>query len=315
MENPLKKIRWSGFLLFCICIVFIISFACLGIFAYKIYLDIGQADSPTINRFFLNKWDWLAFGVSLISLTFSFATAWSQWQTQRNTAKITPESQKQLLLDYARHFSTNLIVISALREKMKGKYNTHYPAEEHFLKLKVDMSLLHPAIFIQNIEKYQKICELQVLFRNFNEEVNVTIQHFTNPNLIVEAKERDLKTLEFKMGYFTKKVIETLNALFGKKTAHKSDIKTTIQKMLATRNHKDNNPILALEEAKRYLDMENNPYLQRLPSDIENLFNDKNINDCLQQFNEHIHVELNGINDSGSEKIALIPFPTSGYRF
>lgn len=314
MKLTLNKSQWLQIAIMVIAILLCIIFA-LGVYAFVIYHS-SRNDSEEMT---LHKWDWLAFGVSFVSLAFSFATAWSQYQTQKNTAKITPESQKQLLYEYARHFSANLIIISALREMMKGKYRTHYPSEEHLLKLKVDMSSLHPAIFINNLDQYRVICELQVLFRNFNEEIDVAVKHFTNPNLLVEAKVRDLKTFEFKMGYLTKRVLKTLDDIFGGNEEHKKhkiEMGKSIQKMLNGRNTDiENKPYPKLNEAKQFFNKGNWLYLQTLPPTIEELLKDLPIEekdkekpDPLRQFNEHIYVEMNGMNDSGSEKIYLIPF-------
>ena len=296
-----------------------------------LYVLIFHCEPVQIKSLLLNRWDWLAYIIAAVSLSVCTLSAWSQWHTQKNTAKITPKSQKQLLLDYVRHFYMNLIVISAMREKMRGKYRTHYPAEEHFLKLKVDMSSLHPAIYFNNIEKYQRICKLQALFRNFNEEVDVAITHFSTQNLIDAAKERDLDTLTFKMGLLTKKVIEVLY-LFDT-----TNVEQELRKIIKT-SLKDRNKEYYLLKADEYF--KSNPQiLQTFPTELrKSLYKyslkakctwirkaswqqkrdavtqgSKIVKEALHEINRHIYVEMNGKNSSGSDKIYLIPF-SQGYR-
>ena len=65
----------------------------------------------------LDLWDWLAIVIAFISLVIAWLMAVWQKRTERNTMKITKEGQIGLLVDYIRHFYTNLVVIISVTEK------------------------------------------------------------------------------------------------------------------------------------------------------------------------------------------------------
>lgn len=161
-------------------------------------------------------WDWLAILIAFISLVIAWLMAVWQKRTERNTMKITKEGQIGLLVDYVRHFYTNLVVVASVSEKLDGRYATHYPSQEHFRKLTVDLEVLHPEAFFHSKEKYELVHKLLVLLRNYNIEVDVAEEHICSPELLAEAKERDFNTLLFKPNLFCKSFLNCIRELSDK---------------------------------------------------------------------------------------------------
>lgn len=150
-------------------------------------------------------WEWIAAFLAVVSLAVAVGMAYWQYRTEKNTMKITPEGQVGLLMDFIRHFYANLLVTQALKCKLAGKYESHYPSEEHLRKLAVDTEALHPDAFYSMKEKYNSIHELLLLIRNYNIEVGTAENHLCSPTIPVRFKERDFSTLVFKPGLIAQK--------------------------------------------------------------------------------------------------------------
>lgn len=169
----------------------------------------------TVQSFGLDTWDWVAIIIAAVSLCFTFKTLRSQRETEKNTMKITEEGQFELLIDYIRHFYANLVVVLAVLAKLNKRYNTHYPSEEHFRKLIVDLEVLHPEAFVHSQDRYDAIHNLYILIRNFNTECGVAEKHISSKDVCIEAKKRDFNTLIFKQDYFVGRFIDCIKKLCG----------------------------------------------------------------------------------------------------
>ncbi len=174
-------------------------------------------------RFGLDAWDWAAIIIALISLAIAIWAAILQFKTEKNTMKITVEGQFDLLVDYFRHFYANLIIVVSVYKKLNKQYETHYPSEEHFRKLTVELEVLHPEAFFHSKEKYNSIHNLYLLIRNFNEECGVAEEHICHKDIFTPAKDRDMNTLIFKQDYFVGRFSDCLQALCGIK---QTDVET-----------------------------------------------------------------------------------------
>lgn len=291
---------------------------CLYIIAFVISSSIqvhseytaGQPESETIKSLYLDKWDWVALFIAFVSLIIGVATAISQWQTQKNTMKITPESQRQLLYDYARFFYMNLIVFNALRAKLNGQLDQYYPSEELITNMKVDFGNFHPAVYFNNMKHYLLISELQTKFRRFNAKLDITLTHLTNKSLIIQAKERDLDTIDFYISYLMETVWRTINQMFGESYKRKALNAKRIREIIASQLYLSSQ-IADIEKAEKYFS-ENQLILpnfsQRIIRSIFYGADPDQIEKMLYETNLHIYLEMIGKNDSGSDKIFLIPF-------
>lgn len=176
--------------------------------------------------YFSNKdWDeWLTLLFALIGAVGTFLT----WQGTKLTSRsVKNESQNKMLkasiqesilLDLIRHFFRNKIVLCAMQLKLENRgYNKYYPSEEHLLKLKV---LPEDQLFdrFNNIPAhYNELHKIELMFRNFNIETDVTLEHLKDPKMPKQQKLEDLDTQEFKMEFLTRKVLALMDSLgFGK---------------------------------------------------------------------------------------------------
>lgn len=160
-----------------------------------------------------DKWDWLALIIAFASSIWAYCAYRSQKETEKNTMKITEESQFMLMIDYFRHFYANLIASKSIVAKLDNRFHTHYPSEEHIRKLGVDTDALHPEVFFHSKEKYNHIHELLMLVNNYNTELGVAEKHLCTQNLIANAKRRDLNTLIFKQNLFCEKFCKAMKEL------------------------------------------------------------------------------------------------------
>lgn len=267
---------------------------------------------------YLDKWDWIALIVAISSLAFAGSTWHSQYQTERNTMRITPESQKDLLIDYVRHFYANLIIICALEARMDKRYDLYYPSEEHLLKLRVDVDSLHPAAFFNHSEKYKSIHRLKFLMRNFNMELEVIARHLSDKNVHEAAKERDFATLRFKMALLSNSVAKTVKELFGETDEEIAEqIRKHVDKAALERNQKGGEDVPLMKKADKEFDSGMAYYYaydsksEKQDLLIKTLFpngEEKDIEKFLRRLNQNIYTEVYGYNDSNGRKIFLIPF-------
>ncbi|MDR1527802.1 MAG: hypothetical protein LBS46_09090 [Dysgonamonadaceae bacterium] len=171
---------------------------------------------------FMKMWNWW---FSLIAALGTIATMVSIWWTY-NKRQIQKDVQKNILIDLIRHLYRNKIVVCTLRWKLSEKekkphtrktsiekYNLCYPSEEHVLKLKILPEDLHLDKFENAPKHYDKLHEMELLFRNYNVEIDVALEHLKQKEMPKEIKERDLGTLEFKSQHLTKKIVELMKEL------------------------------------------------------------------------------------------------------
>ncbi len=308
-------------------------------------VEIMKSEAPqrvvTIaERLGLDIWDWIAIIIAVASLLVAILAAWWQHKTEKNTMKITEEGQFDLLVDYFRHFYANIIVVLAVYHKLDKRYETHYPSEEHFRKLTVELDVLHPEAFFHSKDKYNSIHNLYLLIRNFNSECGVAEEHICKKNIFIPAKERDINTLIFKQDYFVGRFSDCIRELCmpekKRKKARKKENKKAKEKakekaetkwqQYITRAHDD---ILkrAFERNKLFEDQELTS--QQKAERLKGLIKEKKIpnfwshvsssnfvnilfpNDSeifTDLLNYNIWCEINGKNSQGYDKIFILPF-------
>ncbi len=173
---------------------------------------------PTIVRLGLDKWDILAFIIALVSLYYACKAYRSQKETERNTMKITEESQFMLIAEYFNYFFSNLIVIKAIAFKLNEKFDTHYVSQELIRKLSINIESLHPEAFLHNKEKYSIIHRLFLQIRNFNIETETAELHICDRYVPAHIKTKDLSTLLFKQVHLCQYVIRAIEQLSSPKS-------------------------------------------------------------------------------------------------
>lgn len=167
--------------------------------------------------------------VAIASFVVGFVTFTAQNKTEKNTKKISQGTQRNLLNDILRHLYRNLIITYTMRTKLNDFEWNAYPSEEHFIKLRIPLENIHLDAFFGNDKEYMKAHNLYLNFRNYNEEVNVAMMHISNPHIDLATKQRDLGTLEFKVFYLTRRIIETQCDIWCKSNNTNSALKYIIK--------------------------------------------------------------------------------------
>ena len=256
-----------------------------------------------------NAYGWVAFFIALFSLGVSGVTLWAQWQTEKNTSKLSREEQKALLSDMIRHFYRNYVVSLTLRVKLqagkksktkdgKNKNFSGYPSEEHIKKLMVNLNDVHLNLFYKEEESHQLMNKLYVMLRNYNLELDVICDHLKSQSIDYATKSRDLDTLAFKCFYLTKEITRLIgNIWYGNEMSYVLQAKERIIKE-QEKNRKDNP-----DETKHYgrrikLNVPAKSYY------LETLFAD-DPKSFLENLKKDIQIEA-GLNTGGSPKIHII---------
>lgn len=200
--------------------------------------------------------DWWIIAITTFSLIVSMAAAYWAWIAAKATSKtvraieqeteelkkrqINQKFQKKILSDLLRHLYRNKICISAIRLKLGSKengYNHYYPSEEHLLKLRVLPEDLRLDRFDNTPDYYDELHKIELYFRNFNIEVEVTLEHLKTMTLSDQIKRRDLDVLEMKTGFLTKEIFNLMNRMKNPITS--DDVKELLTK--ESDNKKQNN--------------------------------------------------------------------------
>ena len=286
--------------------------------------DICSHAEQTATNTTLGNYDWSTLGIAIAALVTSFIammytiftykaqqrTEMHSAQTQGNTQRISLQAQKGLLEDLVRHLYRNLVVTYAIKSKMRHYgYNNVYPSEEHLIKLKVPIHNIHLEAFYSDDMHYKKINELYLQLRNYNEEVEVALKHFCDPQMPEKVKERDFGTLIFKPGFLAKNILTILTEVWPDDKDIYQDtaalIRNTSWKTTAT-SEQDEPWLYPYEK----LDKEDYPFITHLFAHTEGsvlaaetLFMDRFNDDVCYECGTH----------KKNIKINVIEFPTS-YR-
>ncbi len=185
---------------------------------------IQKSTAATARNTVFDFWDGMALFIAFVALVvacldynISRNTLKSQEATEGNTQRLDLDYQRTLLLDLIRHLYRNMVIAYTMFYKMENPKNKnedgeylYYPSEEHLIKLMIPLENVHLNVFYgQGKEVYQKMSNLYLNFRNYNEEIQIAMAHFKNSSIDYNTKLRDFKTLLYKCGYLTSRIIET----------------------------------------------------------------------------------------------------------
>lgn len=167
-----------------------------------------------------SEFDEVSFWIALIAailggftLLFTVLTYRSQRKTEKNTDKISIGVQKAQLLDMIRHLYRNLICTIAMSEEYQERLDSSprfcYPSEEHLLKLKfLPDDVLNTDSFVNNDNVVKAMHKLNLLVRNYDIEVDVTLQHIKDPKIDRNIIKRDFDTLTLKCLMFINEILK-----------------------------------------------------------------------------------------------------------
>ncbi len=170
--------------------------------------DTKENTNPLLTPDFWRTIAGLSLIVGIFGFIVSLVNAYQQWRTQLNTGRLTLEEQQGILIDLVRHLYRNLVVTRTIETKMRALDFQAYPSEEHLVKLQIPLERIKLDSFLNT--NFTALSNLYLLFRNYNEEIQIIKDHFKKPDLNREAKERDLETLTFKCGFLVSKIYSFL---------------------------------------------------------------------------------------------------------
>lgn len=173
--------------------------------------DLSDTKENTNPWLTLESWRTIA-GISLILALFGLivtaVNTYEQWRTQHNTSRLPLKEQQGILIDMVRHLYRNLVVSRTIETKMRALDFRAYPSEEHLVKLQIPLERIKLDSFLNT--NFTALSNLYLLLRNYNEEVLIIKEHFKDPDLNREAKERDIETLTFKCGFLASRICSFL---------------------------------------------------------------------------------------------------------
>ena len=278
----------------------------LFLFVQAISPDTAAAIERTAENTSAYPWTISAFIVSFLSLAvaipaavfayksmvYAKKTLTSQEQTERNTYRLEPEVQKDLLIEMCRHLYRNMVCSYTLGEKMRQSNYLTYPSEEHLMKMKVNLEDIHDELFYKQEAEFFAISKLYVLLRNYNAELDIICEHFRSRSLDVATKRRDITTLLAKCGILTSKILDFIDSVWpGQAVA-------PVREQIENEWH---GPKDVLPQHKGGF----MAYATRGTVYTERLFPGADADRFLAYFNEDVRVEM-GRNEEGGEKIHMI---------
>ena len=254
-------------------------------FALGKIAESSEATSINTVRSYWERADWDEWATLIFSFIAALGTFLTWFAIKRETKQqeIKRRFQEKIFRDLIRHLYRNKVCVCATHWELQKKgFDKFYPSEEHLLKLKVLPEDLRFDRFDNTPDYYDILHELELKFRNYNIEVDVTLEHLKIPQLSEATKKRDLNTLEWKSGFLTKEIIELMNKLKFKVTE-----KNIREQLVETseRYSKNNEKIINIDDVP--------------PREDRNRYYDD-----ILQITEYLNEDIAG----ESSKISLIPF-------
>lgn len=206
-----------------------------------------------------------ALFISIVACLGTCLGAWWQRRSEKNTRairQIQKEQQGFLLLDFIRHLYRNKVVICALQWQLEEKYDTHYPFDEHILKLHIPLEELELDRFADSSGNFDDLHKLRLQCRNVNIEIGIAYEHLKNKSFPRNYKKYDLKTLEFKCQYVTHNIIKLMYELnLLKEDKWDTEIKRIAEDDTLRLPSYDENKA---KKAGKYINEISVPYLQKI---------------------------------------------------
>ena len=145
-----------------------------------------------------NLYGWLAFVISFGAGIISYITYTAQKETERHTKNAPLSVQVATLTDLHRHLYRNLVCSCAAINKYRSQATMEkYPSESNMLKLKTLPDDILLSIDADKLT-YKKMHEYKLLLRNYNLEIQCSIEHLSKKGIDPECLKEDFDNLLFK---------------------------------------------------------------------------------------------------------------------
>ena len=198
---------------------------------------MAEIENNTRGDFVYDEWNLygiFTFVIALIAGLIAWITYKSQKRTEEHTNNAPISVQISVLNDLPRHFYRNLVCTCAVIFKFGGVKNPNqkqYPSESHFKKLQVlPDDFMLPIDTDNSDNSYRLMHENKLLFRNYNSETEVALEHIKRRNAGQEALTQDFDNLLFKPMFLIKETFEYEKSLVVNKNEQKkiSDYKNVM---------------------------------------------------------------------------------------
>ncbi|WP_288286696.1 hypothetical protein [uncultured Prevotella sp.] len=138
----------------------------------------------------------ITFALSIATFIIAFLTYISQKATEKNTARMTKNGQKWIILDISRQLYKSLVNLFAIRNLMELYKFQLYPSEIHIESMKVDIDDLKQS-FILDLNDYNAYNVFAIFhhFKQFNNSLNILKGHLRDKGLDNKEKIISLQSL------------------------------------------------------------------------------------------------------------------------
>lgn len=152
------------------------------------------------------KSGWTLFAVLtfIASFVLSYITYQAQSHTEKHTKKASIMAQQGSLEDLPRHFYRNLVCTLAIMLKYRhssnreGAFFKRYPSESNMLKLQTLPEEFFLSIDAANDDIFRVMHEKKLIFKNYNIEVAVAMEHFARKHITESNIVNDVDNIVFK---------------------------------------------------------------------------------------------------------------------
>ena len=194
----------------------------------SIRTQIANVDKNTrVTKLFGLDINWVLAIITILLTFIDIYWVYKTWKEQKKTSdsvmRASYNAQKGVFDDLVRHLYRNLVCTLAFSLKMlEKKTHTCYPSEEHLLKLKV---LSGNGLQLENYNNseslYQRIHQLQLQFRNYDIEIESTLEHLKNKNISPDTIVNDLGSLLRRPLYLIEQIRKIINEMGKEKNGNK----------------------------------------------------------------------------------------------
>ena len=223
---------------------------------------------------------------------------------QMRSKNVDKATQYKLFIDMVRHLYRNKICTDTMLGKylaLKDSYPNCYPSEEHYMKLKLLPSDIHFEEYYKDSEKFHKMHEMELLLRNYNIEIDVALAHISNPDVSFDVKLHDFKTLDFKTGFLTKKILDLLNYL----NPQKNNLQMIQKTIIASHEENEKGNPVSFHDSTILVHLDT----ERLREDLNDMYFSEIFEDDKKMFKSMLNIDLAieaGKNRKGENKINII---------
>lgn len=214
---------------------------------------IAEASTRTALNTTLNSFDWVSFAVALIALVVAFVTLYytivtlnvtkktlvSQERTERNTRKISFESQSDLLSALLSDIFYRFADICAIHIYLEQHNYTCYPNEKYFNDLKLSLTYIQENsdvrenndIYIDLAMLKERVSDYNDMLRTYsdtisNSEAPQEIREGSITSMLMDLKEIAETTSKLFVKYYSNTIGDNINRIISLATADFNDVPT-----------------------------------------------------------------------------------------